>query len=147
MMVCPKLVRIAAPLTLVALVLAAGCSRADEGSPVPAATMASASAAPPSVHVITDIAHWQHPTKAVFAKYKVTLESVTVQDRIATFQVAFPFDPQTEPNAATLQALCLDLLKANGSWNYALVSPQDHIEIDVRWDKAARRIAIDNHPV
>ena len=94
-----------------------------------------------------DIAAWQHPTKAVLAKYKVVLKSVTLQDRFATFQVEFPFDPQTEPNAARLQALCLELLRANGSWNYALVSGPDHLEIDVSWDKRAGRISIDNHPV
>jgi hypothetical protein len=77
----------------------------------------------------------------------VTLKSVTVQDKFATFWVEFPFDPQTEPNAARMQALCLDLLKANGSWSYALVSEQDHLEIDVSWDKRAGRISIDNHPV
>jgi hypothetical protein len=83
----------------------------------------------------------------VFAKYKVTLKSVTVRYRHATFEVAFPFDPQTEPNAARLQALCLDLRKANGSWSYALVSPDDPIEIDVSWNAQTRKIGIDNHAV
>ncbi len=115
---------------------------AEVSSAAPVASQASA----PAV-VVTDIAHWKHPTKAVFARYQVTLRSVTVQDRRATFQVAFPFDPQTGPNAARLQALCLDLLKANGGWAYALVSPDDHVEFDVEWDKRANQIAIDNHAI
>lgn len=142
------LARLAAPVTL-ALLLSAGCSRAVEAPQVasaPAAASAPASASAPG-RVISDVAAWQHPTKAVFAKYKVTLKSVTVQDKFATFRVEFPFDPQTEPNAARMQSLCLDLLKANGSWSYALVSEQDHLEIDVSWDKRAGRISIDNHPV
>jgi hypothetical protein len=144
------LARLAAPVTL-ALLLSAGCSRAVEApqvgsAPAPAAASAPASASVPG-RVISDVAAWQHPTKAVFAKYKVTLKSVTVQDKFATFRVEFPFDPQTEPNAARMQSLCLVLLKANGSWSHALVSEQDHLEIDVSWDKRAGRISIDNHPV
>ena len=126
-------------LVVAAWMLAAGCSHAAE---VPSAT-----AAPAPAVVVTDIAHWKHPTKAVFARYRVTLQSVTVQDRRATFRVAFPFDPQTGPNAARLQAFCLALLKANGSWAYALVSADDHLEIDVAWDQRAGRIDIDNHSV
>jgi hypothetical protein len=133
-------------LAVLALLMSAGCSRAVE-APRAASAPTTAPAASAPARVITDIAAWQHPTKAVFAKYKVTLKSVTVQDKVATFQVDFPFDPQTQPNAARLQALCLDLLKANGSWNFALVSAQDHVEIDVSWDKAAKKISIDNHPV
>ncbi len=126
-------------LVVAAWMLAAGCSHAVE---MPSAAAASA----PAV-VVTDIAHWRHPTQAVFARYRVRLQSVAVQDRHATFQVAFPFDPQTGPNAARLQAFCLDLLKANGNWAYALVSADDHLEIDVAWDPRAGRIDIDNHPI
>lgn len=129
-------------LAIAAWMLAAGCSHAAE---VSSATAASAASSP--AVVVTDIAHWKHPAKAVFAKYQVTLQSVAVQDRRATFQAAFPFDPQTGPNAARLQAFCLDLLKANGGWAYALVSPDDHVEIDVAWDQRAGRIDIDNHPI
>jgi len=142
--------RAAGPLSavaLLALLMFAGCSRAVEAPPAASVPLPAAVAASAPATVITDIATWKHPTKAVFDKYKVTLKAVTVRDKYATFQVEFPFDPQTQPNAARLQALCLDLLKANGSWNYALVSAQDHLEIDVSWDKAARKISIDNHPV
>ena len=83
--------------TLSALALVAACSRADEpahaGMPVPSAS----SAASQPAKVITDIAHWQHPAKAVFAKYKVTLKSVTVVGRHATFEVAFPSIPRPSP--------------------------------------------------
>lgn len=148
--------RRAAPLALAALLFAAGCSRAGEVAPAAASatTAAAPKAAAPAASkvsapavVVTDIAHWKHPTKAVFAKYQVTVQSVTVQDRVATFQVAFPFDPQTGPNAARLQALCLDLLKANGGWAYSLVSPADHVQFDVEWDKRANQINIDNHEI
>lgn len=127
-------------LAVAAMMLAVGCAHAAE-----APRVAPAGSAP--AVVVTDIAHWPHPTKAVFARYQVTLRSVTVQDRRATFQAAFPFDPQTGPNAARLQALCLDVLKANGLRADALVSPDDHLEIDVAWDKPARRITIDDHAI
>lgn len=138
-------VRFATPLMLAALILSAACSRAE----TPQASAASATSPPAagSTQVVTDIANWRHPAKAVFVKYDVKLQSVTVKDGFATFQVEFPFDPQTEPNTAKMQALCLELLKANGSWAYALVSTQDHVEIDVSWDKKTHRISIGNHPV
>lgn len=145
-----KLLRLATLTASSAFALMAACSRAEAPAhpayPVSSAASA-ASATSQSAKVVTDIANWQHPAKAVFAKYNVTLKSVTVVDRHATFDVAFPFDPQTEPNAARLQALCLELLKANGSWGYALVSSDDHIEIDVSWNAQTRKITIDNHAV
>lgn len=147
MMARMKFLRVASVTALSTLALVAACSRAEEPARPANPVTGAASAASPPATVVTDIAHWQHPTKAVFAKYKVTLKSVTVLDRHATFEVVFPFDPQTEPNAARLQALCLELLNANGSWSYALVSPEDHIEIDVSWNPQTRKIAIDNHAV
>jgi hypothetical protein len=142
-----KLVRIATVTALSTRALVAACFRAEEPArPANPITVAASAASQPAT-VITDFAHWQHPTKAVFAKYKVTLKSVTVLDRHATVEVAFPFDPQTEPNAARLQAPCLELLKANSSWSYALVSHEGHIEIDASWNAQTRKIAIDNHAV
>jgi hypothetical protein len=144
MMARMRFLRIATVTTVSTLAFAAASARAEQ----PARSMSPvSSAASRPAQVITDLAHWQHPTKAVSAKYKVTLKSVTLIDRHATFEVAFPFDPQTGPNAARLQALCLELLKANGSWSYALVSAGDHIEIDVSWNAQARRITIDNRAV
>ena len=101
-------------------------------------------AAPPksaaSATQITDIAHWQHPARAVFEKYKVPLLSVTMQGTHATFQAAFPFDPLVQPNDATMRALSIALLEANGWWGYTLVSLQDGVAIDVSWNKKTRTL-------
>ncbi len=102
----------------------------------------SAPPSPAPTRVIDDIAHWQHPAKDVFAKYKLSLQRVTLQERHATFRVAFPFDPQTQPNEATMDALYLDLLRANGGWGYTLESLQDGLAIDVAWKQRPSTIAL-----
>ena len=111
----------------------AGTARAAPVAPAPASA---------PVRVITDIAGWHHPVKAVFEKYRLSLMQVTLAGAHATFRVAFPFDPQTQPNAATMDALYKDLLRANGWHGYALESPQDAIEIDVAWNPGTRAIAL-----
>ena len=112
-----------------------------------AASASALSTAAPTVQVITDIEHWRHPTKAVFAKFGVTLRKVTIAGRYPTFDVQFSFDPQTSPNEKKLDELCAAVLRANGQWPYSLVARDDKIEFDVAWDKRARKITIDNHAV
>jgi hypothetical protein len=110
----------------------------------PAATSVATPASAPT-RVITDVTHWQHPAKAVFAKYGLTLMLVTLEGRHATFRVAFPFDPRTEPNAARVNALAMDLLQANG-WNgYSLESLQDDVVIDVAWNRHTQTLSVDDH--
>lgn len=108
---------------------------------------AAASAASAPAQVISDIAHWRHPVKDVFAKYRLTLQLVTLEGRHATFRVAFPFDPQTQPNAAMVDALCADLLRANGGWGYSLESLQDGVAFDVSWNRRTRTMQLDSRPL
>ena len=95
--------------------------------------------------VITDLAHGQHPAKAVFSTYGVTLRKLVIFDRYPVFEVGFPFDPQTAPNEKTLLALCTALLKANAMRPYALVAADDGVEFDVAWDHGHRKVVIENH--
>ncbi len=103
----------------------AGMARAAPIAPPPASAPG---------RVITDIAGWHHPVKAVFEKYRLSLMQVTMAGAHATFRVAFPFDPQTQPNAATMDALYDELLRANGWHGYTLESLQDGMAIDVAWN-------------
>ena len=102
----------------------------------------SAATSPAPTRVIDDIAHWQHPVKDVFARYKLPLQRVVLKGGHATFRVAFPFDPQAQPNEATMNALYLDLLRANGGADCTLESLQDGIAIDVSWKRRPRTIAL-----
>jgi hypothetical protein len=97
---------------------------------------------PAPTRVIDDIAHWRHPVKDVFAQYKLPLQRVTLKGGHATFRVAFPFDPQAQPNEGTMSALYLDLLRANGGSAYTLESLQDGIAIDVSWKRRPRTIEL-----
>jgi len=96
-------------------------------APAPGAAPTSS----PRTCVIDDIAHWQHPVKGVFTRYKLPLQRVTFKGGHATFRVAFPFDPLAQPNEATIGGLYLDLLRANGGAAYTLESLQDGIAIDI----------------
>ncbi len=134
--------RITVPLSIALSLGLASCEAAEPTGHTAATSEASAPAQ--TTKVITDIAHWQHPTKAVFAKYGVTLNKVTIVGHYPTFEVQFPFDPQTSPNEKILDALCTALLKANGQWPYALVSPDDQVEFDVEWNRQEGKVLIDN---
>jgi len=111
-------------LAFVAFLSFAIFARAGD-APAPPATSS------PPTRVVDDIADWEHPTKEVFAKYKLPLQRVTFNGRHATFRVAFPFDPLAQPNEATMGSLYLDLLRANGGVAYTLESLQDGVAIDV----------------
>jgi hypothetical protein len=65
---------------------------------------------------------------------------VTLDGAHATFRVAFPFDPQTQPNAATMAALYDEVLRANGWHGYTLESLQDGLAIDVGWNPRTRTL-------
>lgn len=92
------------------------------------------------------MSHWEHPAKAVFERYGVTLRKVVIDGRHPTFEVGLPFDPQTEPNEKRLDALLVDLLRANGQWAYSLAAPDDGIEYEVSRAGSAGKISIENHP-
>ena len=139
-MACVTLARAAAALALASL---GGAAVAVASAP--SATHAGETAASAPAIVISDVAHWQHPVKAVFQQHGLTLMRVALHGRHATFRVAFPFDPGTQPNAALMRALAMDVLQANGWNDYSFESLQDDIVIDVAWNRQARTLSLDSH--
>jgi hypothetical protein len=122
----------------------ASCQASEGAAKSEPAAASMSGAAAPAAQVTADFAHWQHPTKAVFTKYGVTLRKVTITDGLASFEVEFPFDPQTSPNAKKLSALCVELLTANGKRPYALIAPDDQVEFNVSWQREGQKIVIEN---
>ncbi len=108
------------------------------------AALTAAQSAPENkdVLVISDIASWHHPTKAVFAKYHVKLLKVELHHNrtYPVFFVEFPWDPQTGPNHKLLSRLQLDLLDANGKHNYALQDEQDKIRYELTWHRKTQTL-------
>ncbi len=99
-------------------------------------------AAAGEVAVISDIQHWQHPVKAVFQKYKVTLSKVELQDQTyPVFYVKFPYDPMFGHNDNYFHPLYYDTLKANGFWNYAFVDQEGGHRINITWDKKSKTLS------
>ena len=92
---------------------------------------------------ISDISSWHHPTKKIFKAYGITLRSIELRKKIATFNVIFPFDPMTSENWHLVKKLCYELLEANGMWNYSLRSEKDQIQIQVSWNKYKRSMSFD----
>ena len=122
-------------LVLIALLSFAMFARAADAPGAPPTSS-------PPIHVIDDIAHWQHPVKDVFARYKLPLQRVKFEGGHATFRVAFPFDPLAQPNEATMGGLYLDLLQANGGAAYTLESLQDGVAIDISRTRRPRTFAL-----
>jgi hypothetical protein len=87
--------------------------------------------------IITDIRSWQHPTKEILKKYKISLSKVELKGecKYPVFYVKLPYDPQSSENDSYYNKLLLELLKAKGWWNYALDDVDDELIISVRWDK------------
>ncbi len=96
-----------------------------------------------STETRVDMSSWHHPTQSVFQAYGVKVLGVVLQDKQATFTVEFPFDPQTSPNEHLLHELCLELLEANGWWDYSLRSELDGVEINVSGNKRSRQVSLD----
>jgi len=107
----------------------------------------AASSGPQGAIIISDIARWNHPVKAVFGKYGVTVRKVIITNRHPVFEVEFPFDPQTEPNNELLNALFVDLLHANSHWAFSIMVPNDRMEFDVSQDRRTGKISIENRLV
>jgi hypothetical protein len=95
--------------------------------------------------VITDVSSWRHPVKDVFRKHKVLLRKVELlrNKKYPVFYVDLPYDPQTSASRSFYHQLYLELLEANGPWDYALQSDHDHIRIEIRWDKENEVISED----
>lgn len=122
-------------LALVAILSLALPVRAEDRPGAP-------STASSPIRVIDDVAHWKHPVKEVFAKYKLPLQRVTFNGRHATFRVAFPFDPLAQPNEVAMTSLYVDLLQATGGAAYTLESLQDDVAIDVSRTRRPRTFAL-----
>lgn len=86
---------------------------------------------------ITDISAWKHPVKNVFLEKKVKLIKVVMtKDKThSTYFVTFPFDPQSAQTADYFNQLYAEVLAANDWLSYSLQTEQDHIRIDINWDK------------
>lgn len=81
-------------------------------------------ASPPSSRaastLITDIEHWSHPTRAVFAKYGVTLDSVVLVDKTyPIFNVRLPKSAALQQQSG-FQTFLQALAKANGYWSFTV---------------------------
>ena len=51
------------------------------------------------------------------------------------FYVKLPYDPQSSANDKYYDKLYLELLRANGWWNYSLDDQEDWLIISIAWDK------------
>ncbi|MBE7213176.1 MAG: hypothetical protein INR65_19355 [Gluconacetobacter diazotrophicus] len=97
----------------------------------------------PNETVITDIAAWSHPTKAVFARHHLELGKVELMwDRtFPVFHVAtLGADPATGPGGRSLTALELELLRANGFHAYKLVEDDHHDGVVIAYDQRTRTV-------
>lgn len=92
---------------------------------------------------ISDITSWHHPVKKVFETYGIILRSIELINKIATFNIIMPFDPQSSENEHRLNKLCIELLEANGWRNYSLRIVDDKIQINVSWNKLKRQMSLD----
>lgn len=98
----------------------------------------------PNETVITDIAGWSHPAKAVFEKYHLTLTKVELlwNRKFPVFHVSdFGADPGAGPAASFFTSLEMDLLKANGGNAFKIVEDNAHDGFVVAYDRQQRRIA------
>lgn len=82
---------------------------------------AGLSLATPDRTVITDITNWKHPTKAVFLRKGIAIQSVVLVNKTKPiFYVTFPVTPGTCDTSALDQTL-REVSKANGYWSYSIV--------------------------
>ena len=94
------------------------------------------------VKVITDIAHWQHPVKAVLQKHKVQLYKVELHNQTyPIFYVKFPYDPIFGHNDNYFHPLYYETLAANGFWNYAFVDREYGYRINITWDGKTKTLS------
>ena len=102
----------------------------------------TASAQEKGAVVITDTTAWNHPVKNVFKTHAVTLKKVELlrEGTYPVFTVDLPYDPTVAATNSFFHPLYFELLKANGWWDFALVSELDGIRIEVGWDKAKKTI-------
>ncbi len=106
--------------------------------------LAGAPARAEDVVVIDDVAGWRHPTKDVFAKWKIKLTKVELRNHRlypVFYLTGFPFNPMMGwENARQMARLEAELLVANGKHDYAMEDESDHIGVIVTYDPAKRAL-------
>ena len=95
--------------------------------------------------VINNVKVWNHPTKAIFNKYKIELVKVELSrgKTYPTFFVKMPYDPLSSQNDSYYNKVLLEILKANGWWDYSLNDSQDGVIISIKWDKRQKTMQKD----
>ncbi len=80
--------------------------------------------------IITDINHWSHPVKAIFAGYGIHLTKVELINNktYPIFYCNFPASSGLQEKE-TFEKMVKDTLKANGYWSYKLVSNLFEVEV------------------
>jgi len=98
----------------------------------------------PDPIVITDTLSWKHPVKKILVNYKVKLYKVELTKcrKYPIFYVSLPYDPQSSQSTDYFHKLYTEVLAANGWWNYAFYDEEDHIKIEVEWDKKKKSMSI-----
>lgn len=97
------------------------------------------------IAVVDNIQGWHHPVKAVFQKHKVKLHRVELLENrtYPVFYVTFPYDPHLAHNDNYFKPLYYETLQANGFWNYAFISRDDNVRININWDKRKKLLLED----
>jgi hypothetical protein len=95
--------------------------------------------------VINNVKVWNHPTKAIFNKYQIELVKVELSrgKTYPTFFVKMPYDPLSSQNDSYYNKVLLEILKANGWWDYSLNDSQDGVIISIKWDKRQKTMQKD----
>jgi hypothetical protein len=101
------------------------------------------------ISTISDISAWKHPVHEVLAKHNVGLAKVELHDnkRFPVFFVKFPYDPQSSAASGYFHKLYLDVLEANGFWEYAFNDEIDGLLITIHWDKKSKKMTIDHEEI
>jgi hypothetical protein len=105
------------------------------------ATLASAQS--DDARIIEDVAKWKHPVKGVLQKYGVVVEKVELRNKgtYPLFYVRLPYDPQLAHNDKYFHRLYAAVLKANGYWDYELVSHVDDVRIRITYDRKSKALS------
>jgi len=94
------------------------------------------------VRIVEDVAKWKHPVKGVFQKYGVVVEKVELRNKgtYPLFYVRLPYDPHLAHNDKYFHRLYASVLKANGYWDYELVSQVDDVRIRITYDRKSKTL-------
>jgi hypothetical protein len=94
------------------------------------------------VRIIEDVAKWKHPVKGVFQKYGVVVEKVELRNKgtYPLFYVRLQYDPHLAHNDGYFRRLYAAVLKANGYWDYELVSQLDDVRIRITYDRKTKTL-------